>query len=322
MAIGTGKQAAGSLLHTQSICRISSNLPFCAPKAFPKCLESEKFVERAQLQASPHCPTDLSLDAKGHPSMKSASDPVAFVVVSCDRYADLWDPFFHCLDKYWPDCPYPVYLVTNHKDYDKYGVTVIKVGNDKSYSDNLQIAISQLEESWAILWLEDVFISKRVDTRRLQAIIEEAQSLGVGYLKLSADLPLSYEQGTQLGIGPIPKGVRYRSAVGLSLYQIETLEKLLIPNATAWELDTSKISNELDVPFYALTRTAASRPPIIWINGVIKGRWNWPTINFLRKEGFASLLKGRPRLDLKGYLYVQAFLLHNFLFRALKKDWY
>jgi len=254
--------------------------------------------------------------------MKSATESVAFVVVSCDRYADLWDPFFHCLDKYWSDCPYSVYLVTNHKDYDRPGVTVIKVGDDRSYSDNLRTAVSQLKESWVILWLEDVFISQPVDTRGLQIIIEAAQSINVGYLKLSADLPLSYEGGTPQGIGPIPKGVRYRSAVGLSLYHVETLKRLLIPNATAWELDTSTISNELDIPFYALTGQAARRPPIVWVNGVIKGRWNWPAITFLRKEGFAGLLNGRKRLDLKGYLYIQAFLLHNFVFRTLKKDWY
>lgn len=254
--------------------------------------------------------------------MNSTSGSVAFVVVSCDKYADLWDPFFHCFRKYWPDCPYPVYLLTNDKDYDAPNVTVVKVGDDRSYSDNLQAGIAQISEPWLILWLEDVFISQRVDTRRLQAMVVEAQSIPVGYLKLSPDLPLSYDGDSAQGIGPLPKGVRYRSAVGLSLYHVDTLKKLLVPGANAWELDTSTISNELDEPFYALTSKAARRPPIAWVNGVIKGRWNWPAVRFLKKEGFSQLLEGRSCLGLRGHLYIQAFLLHNFLFRTLRKHWY
>ncbi len=251
-----------------------------------------------------------------------SSAPVAFMVVSCDKYADLWDPFFHCLQKYWPDCPYAVYLLTNHKTYDAPDVTVVNIGEDRSYSDNLRSALSQISEPWVILWLEDVFISERVDTQRFEAIIAEAQSIPVGYLKISPDLPLSYADAAGQEIGPIPKGVRYRSAIGLSLYNVETLKKLLTPEASAWDLDTSTISNELEEPFYALTSKAARRPPIIWAHGVIKGRWYWPAIGFLRREGFGHILAGRARLGIKAFLYIRAFKLHNFMFRALKKHWY
>ena len=250
------------------------------------------------------------------------SRDVAFMVVSCDKYSDLWPPFFHCLRKYWPDCPYPVYLVTNNKKCDADDVRVINIGEDRSYSDNLRAAISKIEQPWVILWLEDVFISKIVDTRRFVSIIEDAQSVPVGYLKISPDLPLSYDDDSRREIGPIPKGVRYRSAIGLSLYRVDTLKKLLIPNASAWDLDTSTASNELDEPFYALTSKAAGRPPIQWAHGVIKGRWYWPAIGFLKREGFGETLKGRPVLGISAFLYIRVFKFHNFLLRTLKKHWY
>lgn len=252
----------------------------------------------------------------------SPSEPVAFVVVSCDKYADLWDAFFHCLRKYWPDCPYSIYLLTNHKGYDAPGVTVLNVGDDRSYADNLSAALSQIDESWVILWLEDVFVSKLVDTRRFQAIIEQAQSIPVGYLKISSDLPLSYADAPGAEMGPIPKGVRYRSAVGLSLYKVETLKKLLTPGASAWDLDKSDDSDRLEEPFYALTSKAVRKPPITYVNGVNKGQWNWPAISFLKKEGFSHILQGRKRLSIRGYLYIQCFLLHSATLRALKRHWY
>lgn len=252
---------------------------------------------------------------------KRAEDSVGFVVVSCDRYADLWDAFFHCQRRYWPDLPYPVYLTTNHKDYDAPDVTVVKVGNDQCYADNIRAALEQVEEPWVILWLEDAFLSRRVDTARLARIVERAQAVPVGYLKLSTDLPLSYDYSFDREIGPIPKGIRYRSAVGLSLYHVDTLKKLLVPGASAWDLDVSAKSNELDEPFFALTSRAAWRPVIDYVNGVNKGRWNWFAVPFLKKQGFGHIINGRNRLGPMGGLYIIGFRMHNWAYRLARKYW-
>ena len=39
----------------------------------------------------------------------------AVVVCSCDKYSDLWDPYFELFKKFWADCPYPVFLNTETK---------------------------------------------------------------------------------------------------------------------------------------------------------------------------------------------------------------
>ena len=40
----------------------------------------------------------------------------AVVVSSCDAYSDAWKPFFKLFFKYWSDCPFPIYLVTNTRE--------------------------------------------------------------------------------------------------------------------------------------------------------------------------------------------------------------
>ena len=37
------------------------------------------------------------------------------LVCSCDKYADLLDPFAVLWQKYWPDCPFETVLVTETK---------------------------------------------------------------------------------------------------------------------------------------------------------------------------------------------------------------
>ena len=34
------------------------------------------------------------------------------VILTCDSYSDIWEPFFKLKNKYWPDCKYDTYLIT------------------------------------------------------------------------------------------------------------------------------------------------------------------------------------------------------------------
>jgi len=37
----------------------------------------------------------------------------SILIPSCDKYSDLWRPFFTLFWRHWPDCPFPVYLGSN-----------------------------------------------------------------------------------------------------------------------------------------------------------------------------------------------------------------
>lgn len=247
---------------------------------------------------------------------------VTLVVVSCDRYADLWDPFFGCLERYWPDCPFPVQLVSNERGYDRPGVQVVRIGPDRDYASNLIAAISAVQTPWLILWVEDALFRARIDTARVLAILEEAVSAGAGYLKLTADTPLAFDAPHGGRVGEIPRGVRYRSAIGTALYRKDILLQLLVPGASAWELDTSTRSNELPEPFMALTAREAREPLLPIVNAVIKGQWYRPAVSFLRREGFGHVLAGRKTQSLKAYLYIRAYLARLAMYRVLRMHWY
>jgi len=247
---------------------------------------------------------------------------VSFVVMSCDKYRDLWDPFFGCLERYWPDCPLKVFLVTNEAEYSRDGVSVIHFGPDRDHGNNLITAVGQVPTPWLILWVEDGVFTGPIDTKRLTSIVNEAVARGAGYLKLTPDAPLSFDDSNGERIGEIPRGVRYRSAIGAALYRKNTLLKLLVPGSSAWEMDKSDRSDDLPEPFMALTVREAKRPLLPAINAVIKGKWYLPVFGFFRREGYASVLTGRPRQSIWSYLYIQAFLARVAVYRTLRRHWY
>jgi hypothetical protein len=261
-------------------------------------------------------PTDRAQDAF------DARRDVSFVVISCDRYQDLWDPFFGCMERYWPDCPFKVYLVTNEASFDHTGVSVIRIGPDRDYATNLITAVNAVPTPWLILWVEDGIFTDRIDSRRVLSLVTEAVGAGAAYLKLTPDAPLSLDDHQGQRIGEIPRGVRYRSAIGAALYRKDILLSLLIPGKSAWELDKSGKSNEIAEPFMALTVREARKPLLPAINAVIKGDWYRPAVGFLRREGFGSILPGRRTQSRWRYLYIQAYLLRIAFYRLLRRHWY
>jgi len=48
-------------------------------------------------------------------STNELNGKIAVLVVSCDKYADLWPPFFQLFLRFWPECPFSVYLISNQK---------------------------------------------------------------------------------------------------------------------------------------------------------------------------------------------------------------
>lgn len=247
---------------------------------------------------------------------------VSIVVISCDAYKDLWKPFFYSFHKYWPDCPFPVFLASNECKYEDSKVKPILIGPDKDYSSNLLAIVKQVGSPWLILWLEDVFIISKIDTARIKKLIGDAQNDNAGYLKLITSTPWALVKDKKQEIGPIPKGVKYRSGLGLGLWNKETLLKLLKPGESAWQIDRSNRSNSLSEPFYALTPNVKSNPPVPVLNSVIKGRWNRDALSFLAKEGLEEYIVNRQVQSFRSYLYMKLYLFRLDLYRRLGKYWY
>lgn len=250
-----------------------------------------------------------------------AATRVAMLVVSCDRYADMWAPCFRLLDKYWPDREFDMYLMTNTLGFSWPGVSVIRVGDDVSYADNLRAAVAQIPHEWILLWLEDLLVSAPVDNRRVMSMIEATQRRSAGYLKLSPDMPLSYDTSTTDEVGPVPKGVKYRAAIGASFYRRSTLEQLLMRGASAWDLDRSTVCDELPEEFLSLKPRSASKPPVPYVNALIKGKWSVEALPFLRSEGFADVLLSRRRESGGSVLYRRLYALRLLVMRLFRVHW-
>lgn len=221
---------------------------------------------------------------------------VAVLVVSHDEYQDLWHPFFTLFSKYWPDCPYPIYLLANQGAYEAPNVTMITVG-DADWSSRLMGGLRQLPQTRVLMMLEDFLLMQPVDTVRIQAVASYMEQRQAGCLRLfPAPAPNGGLCEDNLQIGTIRKGTRYRACTQAALWDKEVLSSLLRAGESIWQFERqgTKRANHIEPPFLSVTRES-SRPLPYFCTAVVKGKWMRKAVNLCRQEGITIDLNVRSQ---------------------------
>lgn len=219
----------------------------------------------------------------------------ALLVPSCDKYSDIWPYFFKLLFKYWPEVSnYPIILLSNHKRYLDERVTTLTVGEERSWSDNVALALSQIENEYVMVMLEDFLLTERVDIDVLTQYFTFMQENSAGYLRLMANPPPNHLLRNSVDIGEIRKGAEYRTSLQLAFWKKDILQTILLPGESPWEFELkgSIRSQKLSEPFLSI-QLSAKQPILYFPNSIVRGMWVIEAVQYLRSQGFHEILS-RP----------------------------
>ncbi|HWQ96234.1 MAG TPA: hypothetical protein VN368_02565 [Candidatus Methylomirabilis sp.] len=227
-------------------------------------------------------------------STRYNTDKAAVLISSCDRYNDLWKPFFTLFFKYWPDCPYPVYLSTNHQIYDHPRVITIPVGDDIDWSEGFRSSLQQIPYKYVIIMMEDFFPIKSADTSGIEKLLSYMEKKRAGCLRLfpcpGPDLPCPDNDK----VGEISKGSAYRLSLQAAIWDKEILMGLLCNGESAWELEMkgTERTNRLDMPFLSVI---GNSPLPYYCTAVVKGKWVEGALQLCKEENIEVDLKARKK---------------------------
>lgn len=195
---------------------------------------------------------------------------IAFLLLSCDKYYEMIDPFAELMNRFWGDCKWPKFAATNVRPYDKRGFTPILTGEDSSWSAGLKTVLLQLKErkfEYVFITLEDLFLKAPVDNERVLAIVDEFMKIDGNYIRF-------YTHNTRAKkvneyFAEIAKGTPYRHNCVYALWKIDTLLEVLKDDENAWEFEkiAVKRSDKYD-GFYTVNKSQFKI-----LNTLIKGKW-------------------------------------------------
>ncbi|MBI5251475.1 MAG: hypothetical protein HY912_18455 [Desulfomonile tiedjei] len=218
----------------------------------------------------------------------------AVLVISCDKYADMWNPFFQLFWKRWPDCPYPVFLGTNYKTFEFNGVTSIPVGEDRTWAQNLHLMLDVIDSPRIIMFLEDFLMTRDVNTDAIRNMVKVAEQYDLGCLRLHPLPPPTRQLREFPGIGVIQRGDDWRVSTQTAIWDVKLLRSLAWPGLTAWEFETigSLVSDTMQHTFWSVYE-----PVIDYRNGVVLGQWVPEGLEVCREAGVEVDLSSRASVS-------------------------
>lgn len=215
----------------------------------------------------------------------SAEKKCAVVVSSCDKYSDLWDPFFTLFFRYWPDCPFSVYLVSNTKTFNDYRVKTILVGEDRGWASNIKTIVSGLEEECVLYMQEDYFLQSLVDTKKIKDLLKYMSVELIGSIRLIGSPEPKYKHSNPFGLYEVKKNEQYRVSLQGSLWDKGVFLNLLKDGESGWDMEKegSLRSNDLKEVFLSTQK----KFPVLdyyYYTAIKKGMWMPGAVRLLRRE--------------------------------------
>jgi len=160
----------------------------------------------------------------------------AILVLSCDKYSSLWKPFFLQFRKYWKDNPYKVYLGSNTLNCtcDRRVKTILS-GNRGDWSSNLLSIINQIPEEYVFIWLEDLFLTKKVNSALFHKSFHFMENENANHIHFAPTIrPDGISKNALFGY--YSKKAPYRvSAVGF--WNRDHLKQILFSGETPWQFE-------------------------------------------------------------------------------------
>jgi hypothetical protein len=208
------------------------------------------------------------------------------VVSSCDAYSDAWSPFLQLFDRYWANCPWQTWWITNQKNVAHPRVRTFAVGEDLAWASNLLKLLDDQQPDSVIYLQEDYFLQNQVDSDRLQRVIDFARSNDVGYIRLAGSPDPDLTHQNPFGLGELSRGLKFRCSLQAAWWDVATLRNLLVAGENGWQMEMagSRRSDALPETFLGVYRDQ----PLIdyyYDTGILKGKWMPGALDLLRREG-------------------------------------
>ncbi len=224
--------------------------------------------------------------------MQKENPNCCVLVVSCDAYADLWPPFFTLFKRYWPDCPYPVYLSSNFIPYPNPEITTVLIGKDHDWSTSLMTALAMpdlMDYAYLLLILDDLLITKVVETSKINQCLDFLHSHQGSYIRLSPVPPPDIIVDGCPWVGQILPGAPYRASLQASIWKKDCLQSLLKPGESPWDFEIlASRRSDVDKRFFCTVKRSFH-----YINSVVRGQWTAEALELLNKEYIVTSTSNR-----------------------------
>jgi len=207
------------------------------------------------------------------------------LVNSCDRYSDLWEPFARLWQRYWPDCPFEVVLLTESQvaleGAAKQVFARVIAGGKTCWSKMMLAARSQIATPYVMMLCDDYLLESRVDTGKILARLKTMKAFNAANLRLIPNPP-GGSRFKDTDLLEYRKNTAYSIATQAGFWEKEFLFDLAAKVESIWEFERYG-SFALQDETRPLLHTRSKEFP--FVDAVHKGYWEKFGKALVEREG-------------------------------------
>lgn len=238
---------------------------------------------------------------------------MTILVSSCDKYSPLWEPFFHLLFKHWPSLlsenkDIPIMLIANTKQFPNARIQTLRIANERSWSDNMIEALTNVKTKYVLIMLEDYWIQESVDQQKLIKIVQQMNKDNLKMVQISYNNP-KYHSGKAYKNIPdavyTDKFAQYKASLQMAIWDKKTLKYLLRPGENPWAFELAGTIRSHGYPGIFLN--ISSNYPIRYLNATRQGHIEAFALDYLLQNGIKFDRGNIPIVHTSSYKLEYAF---------------
>lgn len=219
---------------------------------------------------------------------------MVIVVCSCDKNDDLFEPFHHCIEKYYPEHPEIIYATETIKN--PYYKTICIDYPLELWTKRIRETLTEINDKQILLMIDDIFIRKPVDIKR----IEYARSILKGNVALINFEKVFNKEDKECGLNGFKmrkKGSEYELSLMCGLWDKEKLINILQEDSDPWTVEYNQDTKGYDYLINSADYIIDWGYRTFHNVGVMKGKWAREVIDFFKKEGIEIDYEKRGFID-------------------------
>ena len=223
------------------------------------------------------------------------------LIASFDKNRDIWPLFAYFFQKYWPECPYQVYLGANGEDCSEYvpdAWQYINKGPDLSWSKSMREYVEAIPTDTLLLMLDDYLLIGTPEEGKIMQAVEYASHEAV-YVRLNPEPRPRKKWKNNSAFGVLRYFDRYRASLKAAVWNKDYLKHVLDLDLDPWTFELTigekiEFRNRLFLGAYSFLLPNR--------HCVESGKYTYWILDFLESEGYTGNLVGnRGILSVEDY---------------------
>lgn len=167
-------------------------------------------------------------------------DKITFLILSCDKFSDLWEGHIKMYDMNWPDRDFDTYIVTDKKTDKSFpGIGVLAIDDQPEWTDRLKKALESVKTEYVFITLDDYFLIEKVNQERMTQIVDCLIQNQYDYIRFfKRPIPATLNPiGTVPGLNDIDNSIEYSVNLYSGIWKKVFLNYTLNTSLNAWRYE-------------------------------------------------------------------------------------